>query len=144
MRGLLLVTVVALASVSVAAADQFHAIIIGVDSDKNAIEYRKATSRGFVPSAPYSEPVKASVAGECVIKEGWWYLGKPAGIKEGDSIQNGLKDPILKKASADAPVQCRIHTAVADDNANKIKKGDVIKIIIYTNPNYKKDDKVTN
>jgi len=135
MRLLLLASVFAGAAVGTAAADhQFHAIIIGANADNKTIEYRPMTGIGATPRGPWGDPVKATLSGDCAITEGYWYLGKPAGVRAGPPIEDGIKNGEFKNATTERPVQCRIFTADTDDPIRKIKRGVVTKIIVYTNP----------
>ena len=81
--------------------------------------------------------VKATVAKNCAVKEGYYRAGKPAVTKEGDDIEDGLKNPVFKKATEKEPLRVDIYTADEDDADKGIKKGDVIKILVNPPPKKK-------
>jgi len=115
-----------------AQAEEFNGIVIGANADTSNVEFKRDTSGGFRGKGIYGDPAKAKVAEPWVIKEGQLRLGKPARVVEGKDIENGLSNPLFKNATAEAPVKCRLYTADADDAARKIKKGDLLKIIVVT------------
>jgi len=109
-------------------AGRYFAAITGVDPGKSTIDYTITFGK------QKNTDVKAKVAKDCVIKEGYYRLGKPATTKEGDDIVNGLKNPVLTKASRANPVRVNIYTADEDDPANGIRRGDVVKILVNPKP----------
>ena len=122
--------VLTLTMTAVATAGRYFAIITKVDADKNTIVYSTTFGKDRVTD------VTGTLAKDCVIKEGYYRLGKPATTKEGDVIANGLRHPVFQKATAEKPLQVNIYTADADDKDKGIKSGDVIKILV--NPPRKK------
>jgi hypothetical protein len=95
-----------------------------VDADKGTVTYTARVGKEKVTE------VNAPVAKGCVIKEGYYRLGKPAVTKEGDDIPKGLKNEVFQKATAENPLTVDLYTADEDDADKGVKKGDVIKILV--------------
>jgi hypothetical protein len=131
MRRLILVVVLTLGVAGVAGAERYFAAITGVDSATNTVEYTVTYGKDK------GKDVKGRVAKDCIIKEGFYRLGKPAKTHEGDDIAAGLKNAAFKKATADKPLKVNIYTADDDDAPNGVKKGDVIKILVNPEPKKK-------
>lgn len=132
MRFLILSTVMILPVSARVNPVHHYARITTVDADKGTIEYQ------IVAGPNRGTEFKASISKGCVLKEGFLRAGKPAVLKEGDEIADGLKNPIFQKASVKNPLKVDIYTAGEDDPDKGIKKGDVIKI--YVNPPPKKKE----
>jgi hypothetical protein len=111
-------------------ARQHFAVITGVDVDKGTVVYTITFGK------ERDTEVKAKLAKGCVIREGFYRLGKPARTKEGDEIVNGLRDPRFQKATAEKPLRVNVYTADADDADRGVKRGEVVKILV--NPTFKK------
>lgn len=126
MHKLILATVCVLLTSSVALAERLFAEITGVDAAKGTINYKIT----FGKDKKGTEVNNAQVIKDCVIREGFYRLGKPARTEEKDEIVNGLKNFVFEKASPDNPLRVNIYTADADDAEKGIKKGDVIKILV--------------
>lgn len=112
-----------------ASAARLFADILAVDAEKGTVTY--VVTFGKNKGAEFKIPV----AKDCVFKEGYYRLGKPAVTKEGDDIKDGLKNMVFQKASAENPLRANIFTAEEDDAAKGVKKGDVLKILV--NPKFK-------
>ena len=128
MNKLVLAVVVTLAVAGTVAAERQFADITRVDADKAIIEYT------IYYGKKKDTDVKARVAKVCVIKEGYFRLGKPAQTKEMDDIPNGLNNQQFQKATAEKPLRVNIYTADDDDKDKGIKAGDVIKILVNPPP----------
>jgi hypothetical protein len=128
MRRFLIAAFLTLAFSSVATAERYFAAITDVDAEKGTVIYTITFGKDR------NDVVKAQVAKDCVIKEGYYRLGKPAATKEGDDIPGGLKNPVFMKASAQKPLRVNIYTADQDDEAKGIRVGDVIKILVNPPP----------
>src|SRR5215207_2768882 len=124
MRRFILAALLMLAIAGVATAGRYFAVITAVDADKDTITYT------ITQGKERNNEVTAKLVKDCVIKEGYYRLGKPATTKEGDDIAKRLKDPAFQKATADKPLQVNIYTADEDDNNAGIKKGEVAKILV--------------
>jgi len=110
---------------SAAFAERFFASITAVDAKKGEIVFDRIVKKEKVKA------VKATVAKDCVIREGQYRLGKPATTIEGEVLVNGLKNFVFEKASAEVPLRVTIFTADAADADKGIKIGDVIKILVH-------------
>ena len=128
MRRFMLVGFLSLLIAGVAGAGRYFAAITAVDPATDKVEYTVTYGKDK------GKDVKARVGKDCIIKEGYYRLGKPAKTHEGDEIKGGLKNAIFKKATADKPVRVNIYTADDDDAPNGVKKGDVIKILVNPEP----------
>jgi hypothetical protein len=130
MRWFILSGLLALAVTGEAKAARYFAAVTAADPVNNTIVYtiRVGKDRNTV--------VNARVARDCVIKEGYYRLGKPARTVEGDDIAGGLKSPVFTKASVEKPVRVNIYTADEDDPGRGVRRGDVVKILV--NPERKK------
>ncbi len=124
MRNLLFVVGVTLAGAGVAAAEQQFALITAADADKATVTYSITFGKNR------DNQVTAKVAKGCVIKEGYYRLGKPAKRVEGDDLFNGLRNPIFQKATPANGVRVNIYTADEDDQDRGVRRGDVIKILV--------------
>src|SRR5262245_33089812 len=131
MRRFTLVLLLIFILAGVSNAGRYFAAITSVDPAKGTIVYNITFGK------ERNMEVKATVAKDCVIKEGYYRLGKPATTKEGDDIVNGLKNPVLSKATPQNPVRVNIYTADADDACKGIRKGDVVKILVNPPPRKK-------
>lgn len=132
MRGFVLALLITVAGVDQAPAAHYFAVITSVDAEKRKVNYTVTAGKDK------DSVVGGIVAKDCVIKEGYYRLGKPAVTKEGDDIPDGLKNGAFKKASSDNPLKVDIYTADEDDADKGIKKGDVIKILVNPPPPKKK------
>src|SRR5262245_53641236 len=94
-----------LAMTAVVTARQHFAVITRVDADKGTVVYTITFGKDK------NTEVKAKLAQDCVIKEGYYRLGKPARTVEKDGIANGLGNPIFQKATAEKPLRVNIYTA---------------------------------
>lgn len=112
-----------------ATAAHYFAAITAVDAEKGTVTYTVTFGK-----EKDAEAKGARVAKDCVIKEGYYRLGKPATTKEGDDIADGLKNAIFKKATPEKPVKVNIYTADEDDADKGIKKGDIVKILVNPLP----------
>ena len=130
MRWVIPSAVLVLAVAGRAGAQHKFAVITGVDAEKGTVQYKS------VGGKDRDTEFTARLTKDCVIKEGYYRLGKPATTKEGDDIADGLKNPIFKKASEKEPVRVNLYLAAEDDPDKGIKKGDVVKILV--NPPLKK------
>ena len=128
MRRFTLVLLLTFTLAGVSNADQYFANITGVDPAKGTIVYT------IIFGKERNTEVKATVTKDCVIKEGYYRLGKPATTREGDDIVNGLKNPVLAKASAENPVRVNIYTAEEDELGKGVRRGDVVKILVNPKP----------
>src|SRR5215831_5301647 len=100
---------VAFASVASAATPRHRFVVItGVDAEKGTITYT------IVSGPDKDSEVKAPITKSCVLKEGYYRLGKPATLNEGDDIENGLKNAVFQKATAKNPLRVDIWTAEED------------------------------
>lgn len=131
MRKMTLVLLLTFVGAGVANAGRYFAAITGVDPAKGTIAYTITFGKERNTEA------KAKVAKDCVIKEGFYRLGKPARTVEGDDIADGLKNPVFAKASAENPVRVNVYTADADDQGKGIRQGDVVKILVNPPPKKK-------
>lgn len=113
-------------------AQQYFAVITGVDAEKGTVTYKVTFGKDKADTE-----ITAPLAKDCVIKHGYYRLGKPATTKEEDDVANGLRNSVFKKASADNPVKVNIYTADEDDNDKKVKKGEVVKILVNPPPKKK-------
>jgi hypothetical protein len=109
----------------------YFASISEVDAAKGVVTYThtRGKDKGTIFKAP--------VGKNCVIKEGAYFLGKPAGTKEGDDVAEGLKNAKFKNATAEQPLTVDIFTADADDEEKGIKAGDIVKILVNPAPKKK-------
>lgn len=128
MKKYLLAVGIVLSQVAVVMAGRYFAVITAVNADKGTITYALTFGQDK------GQVFKGVLAKECVIKEGYYRLGKPATTKEGEDLANGLRNPIFKNASPEKPVRVNIYTA--DENDANVKAGEVIKILV--NPPFKK------
>jgi hypothetical protein len=112
-----------------ASAHWWFAEITAVDVEKGIVTY--TITFGNMKNTE----VKAGIVRDCVIKEGFYRLGKPAAATEEADIANGLKNALFKKASRENPLRVNIFTANEDDNATGIQRGDILKILV--NPPFK-------
>ena len=111
-------------AINLAMARHYFARVTAVDADKRTITYTLGLGKDK------GKQVTATVAKDCVIREGYYRLGKPATLKEGELIVNGLKNFVFKNASAEVPLSVSVFTADEDDAEKKLKKGDVVKILV--------------
>lgn len=120
------------AGAGIASAGRYFAAITHVDPDKRTITYviTYGKTRDTI--------VNARVHKDCVIKEGYYRLGKPAVTKEGDDVPDGLKNAMFKNATAEKPLFVNIYTADKDDPDKEEKFGDVLKILVNPPPRVKK------
>jgi hypothetical protein len=121
-------TLLLLALAGQVTAAHYFANITAVDAKKGTVTYTVTFGK------EKDTEVKAPVAKNCVIKEGYYRLGKPATTKEGDDIADGLKNAIFKNATAQKPVKVNVYTADADDPDAGVKKGDIVKILVNPPP----------
>ncbi len=128
MRRFLLAALLALVLTGVSSAGRYFARITAVDPDKGTATYTITFGK------EKGTEVTARVAKGCVIKEGYYRLGKPATTKEGDDVAGGLKNAVFKKASADKPVTVNVYTADEDDKDAGVKKGEITKILVNPGP----------
>ena len=113
---------------SVGNAAHYFANITAVDAEKGTVTYTVTSGKDK------DKEVTATVIKDCVLKEGFYRLGKPATTTEGDEISDGLKNSVFKKASPEKPLKVDIFTA-NEANADKgIKQGDVTKILVNPKP----------
>ena len=127
MRWSIVAVILALAAGPAPAAHYF-AVITSVDADKRTVNYTVTAGKNK------DSVVGGTVIKDCVIKEGYYRLGKPAVTKEGDDIPDGLKNGVFKKATSENPLRVDLYTADEDDAEKGIKKGDVIKILVNPPP----------
>ncbi len=127
---LLLVVLAPLAS-----AQWWFAEITAVDVEKGIVTYTITFGK------MKDTEVKAGLVRDCVIKEGFYRLGKPAEATLGADIAKGLKNAVCKKASRENPLRVNLFTADEDDNATGIQRGDVTKILVNPPPPQVKKDK---
>jgi hypothetical protein len=128
MRRLLVAALLIFAVAGRTTAGHAFAVITAVDAEKGTVDYTTTAGKNKGPV------VKVPVAKDCVLKEGYYRLGKPAVTKEGDDIPDGLKNDVFKKATAENPLKVDIYTADEDDADKGVKKGDVIKILVNPPP----------
>ena len=114
-----------------ASAHWWFAEITAVDAEKGTVTY--TITFGNMKNTE----VNAGIVRDCVIKEGFYRLGKPAKATEGADIANGLKNAAFKKASRDNPLRVNIFTADEDDAAKGIRRGDVKRILVNPPPKVK-------
>jgi hypothetical protein len=129
-RCFVLAAFVALTAAGATNAGRYFAEITSVDAEKGSVTY--TVTQGKDRGTQF----QARIARGCVIKEGYHRLGKPGFTKEGDDVTGGLKNAVFGKASAENPVRVNVYTADEDDEANGVKKGEVVKILV--NPPFKK------
>ena len=88
-----MVLLAAVAAVAVA-AEQHFAEITAVDAEKRTVTYTVTfgKNRGAVVTVP--------LAKDCVLKEGYYRLGKPATTKEGDDIAGSSGLPWARAAAS--------------------------------------------
>ncbi len=112
-----------------ALAGQHFAVVTGADAEKGTVTYKITFGKDKGDTE-----LTAKLAKDCVIKHGYYRLGKPAMTKEEDDVADGLRNEVFKKASGDNPVRVNIYTADEDDNDKGLKKGDVVKILVNPPP----------
>jgi hypothetical protein len=123
-RCFVLAAFVAFAAAGAADARHYFAAIVAVDAEKGTITYTLTSGKDR------DTEHKATLAKGCVIKEGYYRLGKPAVTKEGDDVTGGLKNAVFGKASAENRVRVNVYVADEDDEAKGVKKGEVVKILV--------------
>jgi hypothetical protein len=128
MRGSVLALLLTVAVAGQAPAAHYFAVITSADAEKRTVNYTITFGKDK------DSVVGGTVAKDCIIKEGYYRLGKPAVTKEGDDIPDGLKNGMFKKATSENPLRVDIYTADEDDADKGIKKGDVIKILVNPPP----------
>ena len=128
----LVATLLSLAPAHGADAAHYFATITEVDAKKGTVSYNVTTGKDRGTTV-----VGASVAKDCVIKEGVYRQGKPARTFENDDIADGLKNDVFNNASAEKPLRVDIYTADEDDAEKGIKKGDIVKILVNPPPKKK-------
>jgi hypothetical protein len=116
--------VVSLAITGAALAEHYFAVITAVNADKGTVDYK------IVFGKQKGTEVKAKLAKDCVIREGVYRLGKPATLKEGDVLVNGLRNFVFEKVSPDNPLRVDIYTADTADADKGINEGDILKILV--------------
>src|SRR5687767_14325706 len=99
MKNTLLAAVVILGLAGVASAEHFFANITAADHVKNTIVFKVTSGK------QKGNEIKATLIRECVIREGSYRLGKPAQLKEGDPLVNGLRNFAFQNVSAERPVR---------------------------------------
>jgi hypothetical protein len=125
------VVLLSLVAAVAAAAEHNFAEITAVDVEKRTVTYT------IVGGKMRGAEVTAPLAKDCVLKEGDYRLGKPATTKEGEDIADGLANPVFKKASDKNPLRVNVYTAEEDDADKKVKRGDVLKILVNPPPKKK-------
>lgn len=131
MKKFVFASVFTLTMVAAVTAGQNFAAISGVDADKGTVTYTITYGKNK------DTEVTAKVTKDCVIKHGYYRLGKPATTKEGDEVANGLRNAVFQKATRDNPVRVNVYTADEDDAALGVKRGDVVKILVNPPPKVK-------
>jgi hypothetical protein len=121
----ILAAVLTVAMASVAAAEHYFANITAVDAGKGTVVYKVTFGKNK------NKEFKANVAKDCVIREGFYRLGKPARLQEGEHLVNGLRNFVFEMARADNPLKVNIYTADAADKDKGSREGDIVKILVH-------------
>jgi hypothetical protein len=131
MRWFTSIVLMALVAAVAAAAEHNFADITAVDPEKRTVTYT------IIGGKQKGMEVTAPLAKDCVLKEGYFRYGKPSTTKEGDEIADGLANPVFKKAGEKTPLRVNVYTAEEDDADKKVKRGDVLKILVNAPPKKK-------
>lgn len=115
---------------STAAARHYFANITAVDADKGTVTFKIKTKT--IEDGVKDTVITAKITKDCVIREGYYRLGKPATTIESDELVNGLKNFVFQNASKDLPLKVDIFTVDADDKDKGHSKGDIVKILVKT------------